>query len=315
MRVTCSKCFFEHIKASFRKPAKPKYSIVRPANVSPLRIVPNIITKPPYADSGELPRITEPEIKTQSQINGMWSACKLARKVLNRVGKSIKVGITTDEIDRIVHELCLFHKAYPSPLKYKGFPKSVCTSVNNVACHGIPDNRPLQDGDIVNVDISVFFRGFHGDTSETFAVGTIDDDAKRLLKVGKECLHRGISVCRPGARFCDIGMAISEHADANGFAVVPNIIGHGIGTYFHGPPDIYHVEYVTEETEKEMQPGMTFTIEPIISEGSDEVQKLEDNWTIVSVDDSRSCQYEHTILITQTGSAILTKYFDDYEEI
>ncbi|KAH3781816.1 methionine aminopeptidase 1D, mitochondrial-like [Dreissena polymorpha] len=320
MRVSSTPVLLHRLKSSFLKSVgrdvvKPTYSIVTPGRVSPARLVPDHIVKPSYAMTGELPeRLLEPEIKTASEISGLRTSCRLAGKILNTVGKSIKVGMTTDAIDGIVHEECIKNNAYPSPLTYKGFPKSVCTSVNNVACHGIPDDRPLENGDIVNVDVSVYLCGYHGDTSETFAVGKVDKAGQQLLRVGRECLAIGIDVCRPGARFCDIGIAISEHAHAAGFTVIPQIIGHGIGTYFHGPPDIFHVDYITKETEEVMRPGMTFTIEPVICEGSERYKVLADGWTLVTLDNSRSCQFEHTVLITDTGVNILTKYIANNEE-
>lgn len=293
------------------------YSIVKPGKVSAARTVPAHISRPPYAETGKVPPASDGiEIKTAAQIDGMRNACKLARHVLEKVGRVIRVGMTTEDIDRIVHIEIVSNNAYPSPLNYKGFPKSVCTSVNNVHCHGIPDDRPLENGDIINVDITVFYKGYHGDTSETFMVGKVDPTGKKLLEVGKQSLHEGIKVCKPGARFFDIGSAVSEYANAEGFTVIPEITGHGIGSYFHGLPDIFHVPYETSETIETMKPGMVFTIEPVICEGSEKYIKWADNWTIASKDDSRSCQFEHTVLITSTGVEVLTQWhFSDYGEI
>lgn len=321
MRLVLKKSVFDKVKtlvlkAARRELSNPSYSVVRPGMVSPARSVPDHIVKPPYVDSGIVPPSpTEPEIKTQVQIDATWNACKLARHVLDVVEKSIKVGMTTDEIDKIVHEECILNNAYPSPLMYRGFPKSVCTSVNNVHCHGIPDDRPLENGDIVNVDVSVYFHGYHGDVSETFMVGDVDDAGKNLLTIGKQSLMEGINVCKPGARFCDIGFAISEYANAQGYTVIPEITGHGIGSYFHGPPDIFHVPHETPKTTRTMEPGMTFTIEPVICEGTDVFKKWSDNWTIASQDNSRSCQFEHTVLILNSGVEILTQWYYDYGEI
>ncbi|KAL4227586.1 Methionine aminopeptidase 1D [Mactra antiquata] len=300
-----------------RKLNTPSYNIVTPGIVSPVRSVPSHITKPPYVTEGhERVQLSEPEIKTTGQIESMWNSCKLARHVMDKVAKSLKVGMTTDEIDVLVHNECVANNAYPSPLLYKGFPKSVCTSINNIHCHGIPDDRPLQDGDILNVDISVYYRGYHGDTSETFLIGNVDEAGRQLVKVGKECLQQGINVCKPGARFCDIGKAICKYANAQGFSVIPEITGHGIGSYFHGPPSIFHVDYETEESMAVMKPGMIFTIEPVICEGSDQFEKWSDKWTLASLDDSRSCQFEHTVLIVKSGVEIMTKwYYDDYGDI
>ncbi|XP_060594767.1 methionine aminopeptidase 1D, mitochondrial-like isoform X2 [Ruditapes philippinarum] len=294
------------------------YSVLnKPGVIGPPRTVPDHIKKPPYVATGVVPASPlEPEIKRDVDIQGTWNACKLARYVLDRVSKSIKVGTTTDQIDKIVHETCIANNAYPSPLMYKGYPKSVCTSVNNVHCHGIPDDRPLEDGDIVNVDVSVFFHGYHGDVSETFMVGDVDEAGRKLLEVGRQSLMEGIKVCKPGTRFCDIGNAVSEYAYSEGFVVVPEITGHGIGSYFHGPPTIFHIPYEIDETKLYMQPGMTFTIEPVICEGTEEYKTWSDGWTIVSKDNSRSCQFEHTVLITQTGAEILSKwYYRDYGDM
>ncbi|XP_045215720.2 methionine aminopeptidase 1D, mitochondrial-like [Mercenaria mercenaria] len=322
MRLTVQKFVFGQIKTTVlralgRQLSTPSYSIVQPGVVGPPRSIPDYISKPPYALTGVVPPSpSAPEIKTEEQIEGVWNSCKLARYVLDVVAKSIKVGMTTDEIDRIVHEECIANNAYPSPLLYKDFPKSVCTSVNNVHCHGIPDDRPLEDGDILNVDVSVFYHGYHGDVSETFMIGEVDEAGRKLLTVGKQSLMEGINVCKPGAKFCDIGKAISEHAYSEGFVVIPQITGHGIGSYFHGPPDIFHVPYETPETMKTMEPGMTFTIEPVICEGTEKYKLWPDKWTIVSKDNSRSCQFEHTVLITKSRVEIMTKwYYNDYGEI
>ncbi|KAF0298797.1 Methionine aminopeptidase 1D, mitochondrial [Amphibalanus amphitrite] len=197
----------------------------------------------------------------------------------------LQPGVTTEEIDRLVHRLTVQHGAYPSPLNYRGFPKSVCTSVNNVACHGIPDDRPLEDGDIINIDVTVFLDGHNGDCSETYPVGQVDQQGLRLIDAARRCRDDAIAICRPGVPFSEIG--------------------HGIGRYFHGPPEIYHCWNSYPGT---MQPGMTFTIEPVISQGSREIVLLEDGWTAISGDGSRSAQFEHTVLITEDGVEILTEH-------
>lgn len=244
------------------------------------------------------------KIKSPYEIENMKKACKLARNILKEAGESLRVGVTTNEIDQLVYDLSLAHDAYPSPLNYRGFPKSVCTSVNNVICHGIPDDRPLSDGDIINIDVTVYLDGVHGDCSKTFLVGDVDDDGKRLVMVTEQCLEIGIQLCKPHTKFADIGEAIYEIAQASGFEVVGQFTGHGIGSYFHGPPDIYHVPNTYPG---KMLPGMTFTIEPALSEGTDEIVILEDGWTAVTCDNSRAAQCEHTVLITETGVEILTK--------
>ncbi|CAB3977694.1 methionine aminopeptidase 1D, mitochondrial [Paramuricea clavata] len=269
-----------------------------------LKNVPPNIARPPYALNGIVPPSpSRAEIKTESEIKHMREACQVARKVLNTARDFVKVGVSTDEIDEVVHNAAIECGVYPSPLNYKGFPKSVCTSVNDVVCHGIPDNTILKDGDIINVDVSTYLNGYHGDLSETFLLGNVDGDAKRLVSVTRDCLYAAITVCKHNERFSLIGKTISYIANKNGFQVVPNFIGHGIGSYFHGPPDILHFD---NENADRMKSGMTFTIEPILSEGFPDFVILDDGWTCVSCDGSRSAQFEHTILITDTGAAILT---------
>ncbi|KAL3287181.1 hypothetical protein HHI36_001657 [Cryptolaemus montrouzieri] len=215
----------------------------------------------------------------------------------------MQVGQTTDEIDRLVHKLTIENGAYPSPYNYRNFPKSVCTSVNNVACHGIPDDRPLEDGDIINVDITVFFEGYHGDCSKTFLVGNVDDFGKYLVKTTEDCLHLAIDICKPGRRFRDIGNCIAKECFKMGYTVIPAFIGHGLGNYFHGPPDIHHT---VNDYPGTMEAGMTFTVEPILGQGDEMVEILEDGWTAVTIDNSRTAQFEHTILITNDGVKVLT---------
>ncbi|XP_012289173.1 methionine aminopeptidase 1D, mitochondrial isoform X2 [Orussus abietinus] len=281
-----------------------QYDLVEPWTVSVKKVVPSHIPKPLYSESTipcQSPK--NPEIKNQNQIECMGHSCSLAKRVLNQVQGFIKPGITTDLLDEYIHELIINNAAYPSPLNYKGFPKSVCTSVNNVACHGIPDNRPLQDGDILNVDVTVYLNGYHGDCSAMFEVGNVDAEAKRLIEVTQLCLRHAIELCKPNENFNSIGNIIEETANKHGFNVIPAFVGHGIGNYFHGPPDIYHI---ANDMPGKMQPGMTFTIEPVITQGSEEIEICEDGWTAVTVDKARTAQCEHTILITNNGCEILT---------
>ncbi|XP_043231437.1 methionine aminopeptidase 1D, mitochondrial-like isoform X2 [Amphibalanus amphitrite] len=235
----------------------------------------------------------------------MRRACRLASKILHAAKQLAKPGVTTEEIDRLVHRLTVQHGAYPSPLNYRGFPKSVCTSVNNVACHGIPDDRPLEDGDIINIDVTVFLDGHNGDCSETYPVGQVDQQGLRLIEAARRCRDDAIAICRPGVPFSEIGSRVELSAGHLDHAVVPAFIGHGIGRYFHGPPEIYHCWNSYPGT---MRPGMTFTIEPVISQGSREIVLLEDGWTAISGDGSRSAQFEHTVLITEDGVEILTEH-------
>ncbi|XP_067140595.1 methionine aminopeptidase 1D, mitochondrial [Centruroides vittatus] len=288
--------------SAFSKEAK--YDVVLPWDVSPQKLVPRHVECPEYAKSGFVSeRSTEVEIKNESQIASLTKSCRLARSILNYVNENIKVGMTTEEIDNLVHEMCIRNKAYPSPLNYMGFPKSVCTSVNNVACHGIPDSRPLKDGDIVSVDVSVYINGYHGDCAETFGIGNVDKRGQKLIEVAKTCLYEAMKICHSGQFLCEIGKVISKTASASGFTVVPAFCGHGIGTYFHGAPQILH--YPNNE-KGVMRTGMTFTIEPVICEGKPDIVVLEDGWTAVTLDNSRCAQFEHTILITDNGVEILT---------
>uniref|UniRef100_A0A6M2DI57 Methionine aminopeptidase n=1 Tax=Xenopsylla cheopis TaxID=163159 RepID=A0A6M2DI57_XENCH len=281
------------------------FDIVRPGNVSDIREVPDYIIKPEYVFSGKhIPGPSKPEIKSADQIASMRDSCKLAKMILNVIGENIEVGKTTDYLDSIAHDLCLSNGAYPSPLLYMNFPKSICTSVNNVACHGIPDDRPLKNGDIVNVDVTVFLNGFHGDCSETFLVGDVDESGKYLVASTKKCLNEAISICGPGVRFNKIGQVIENFCKAHNLTVCPSFLGHGIGQYFHGAPDIYHCSNSYGGT---MQAGMTFTIEPVLSLGSSSyIEILDDGWTAITEDNSRTAQEEHTILITDKGYDILT---------
>lgn len=293
----------EHFIRVDRKSAT--YDIItQTGNVSPMQYVPDSVPKPEYARSGIVMGVPkEMEKKTPEQISRMKDSCRLARNVLHEVSKHVRVGITTEELDKVTHSLCIEKMAYPSPLNYRWFPKSVCTSVNNVACHGIPDDRLLKDGDIISIDVSVFFNGYHGDCAGTYAVGRVDRRGLNLISAAKECLHRGIEACGPGRKLNEIGRTISAAAAEGGYSVVPSFCGHGIGTYFHGPPDIYHFD---NDMEEEMFEGLIFTIEPVISEGGPDIVILEDGWTAVTLDNSRAAQFEHTICITAHGAEILT---------
>ncbi|EDV98977.1 GH13612 [Drosophila grimshawi] len=279
--------------------------ITATGNVSEERSVPEHIIKPPYyyKQMGAGNTMGRPEIKTADQVNQMRSSGKLAAQILRQCGQMAKIGMTTDEIDEFAHERIVAHNAYPSPLRYAGFPKSVCTSINNVACHGIPDDRQLLDGDIINIDVTVYLNGYHGDCSETFLVGDVDERGQYLVNCTRDCLSRCIALCGPGVAFNEIGKCIQRFCKDHDLESVAAFIGHGIGSYFHGPPEIYHYD---NEVPGQMEPGMTFTIEPILSLGGGEIGILEDGWTALSLDNSRSAQFEHTILITDSGVEVLT---------
>ncbi|CAK8537154.1 unnamed protein product [Lathyrus sativus] len=277
---------------------------LRCGEVSPPLSVPDHIPKPPYVASNILPEIaSEHQIPDSQGIAKMRAACELAARVLNFAGTLVRPSVTTNEIDKAVHQMIIDAGAYPSPLGYGGFPKSVCTSVNECMCHGIPDSRQLQNGDIINIDVTVYLNGYHGDTSKTFFCGEVSDASKNLVKVTEECLERGIGVCKNGAPFKKIGKIISEHAKKYGYSVVERFVGHGVGTVFHSEPLIYHHR---NDEGGCMVEGQTFTIEPILTGGRTDCIIWPDNWTAVATDGSPAAQFEHTILITKTGAEILT---------
>ena len=273
--------------------------------VSPPRLVPDEIDRPPYATTGVPTRVNEPLVRSADVIERMRRTGRLAGEVLRLAGAAVRPGVTTDELDAYVHELCLERGAYPSPLNYNHFPKSVCTSVNEVICHGIPDSTELRDGDIVNLDVTLYREGVHGDTNATFLVGDVDPESRRLVTVAEECMWQGIAAVRPGRPLSDIGRAIETHARANRFGVVRAFIGHGIGEQFHTDPQVLH--YYEPGLRTIMQPGMTFTIEPMITLGRWEHVLWDDGWTAVTVDGKRTAQFEHTILVTGDGAEVLTR--------
>ncbi len=280
--------------------------------LSPRRPVPDSIPKPDYALDG-IPK-SEQKIKQSSVITPITDpaevltlrkACALGRLVLDTAAAALRPGITTDEIDAIVHETTIKYGGYPSPLNYHGFLKSCCTSVNEVICHGIPDRRPLQAGDIVNLDISVFYEGFHGDLNETYFVGEVDEGAKKLVSTAKECLDEAIKMCKPGVRYRDLGDTIEKIARKNGLSVVRTYGGHGIHKLFHCIPNVPH--YAKNKAVGIMRSGHTFTIEPMINEGAWQDMHWPDDWTATTIDGKRSAQFEHTLLVTETGVEILTE--------
>ena len=244
-------------------------------------------------------------IKSPSEIDQMRLAGKLAADVLEMIEPCIRPGVTTDELDRRCHDYIVnVQDAIPAPLNYHGFPKSICTSINHVVCHGIPSDKRLKDGDVVNIDITVIKHGFHGDTSKMFFVGTPTIKAQRLVDTSYECLKLGLEMVRPGTRLGDIGAAIQAYAEARNYSVVREYCGHGIGREFHEEPQVLH--YGQAGTGYVLEPGMTFTIEPMINAGKRQVRLLPDNWTVVTKDHSLSAQWEHTVLVTETGFQVLT---------
>ncbi|MDH3637896.1 MAG: type I methionyl aminopeptidase [Gammaproteobacteria bacterium] len=244
-------------------------------------------------------------IKTPEEIEKMRVAGQLAAQVLDMIEPHVRAGVTTGELDRICHAYIVHElNAIPAPLNYRGFPKSICTSVNHVICHGIPGNKKLKNGDIINIDITVIKDEFHGDTSRMFFIGEPSILARRLTHVSRECMLKGIDVVRPGTRLGDIGHAIQSHAEAHDFSVVREYCGHGIGRVFHEDPQVLH--YGEPGTGAELIPGMTFTIEPMINAGTKETRLLSDQWTVVTRDHSLSAQWEHTVLVTESGHEVLT---------
>lgn len=245
-------------------------------------------------------------IKNPEEIEKMRVAGRLAAEVLEMIEPYVKPGISTDKLNDICHNYIVNQqKAIPAPLNYHGFPKSICTSVNHVVCHGIPSDKILKDGDIVNVDVTVLKDGFHGDTSKMFLVGNPSIMAKRLCQITQECLYLGIKMIKPGVRLGDIGAAIQHYAESQHYSVVREYCGHGIGRDFHEDPQVLH--YGTPGTGEILQAGMTFTIEPMINAGKREVTLLPDGWTVITKDRKLSAQWEHTILVTDSGYEVLTK--------
>ena len=244
-------------------------------------------------------------IKTADEIEKMRVAGRLAAEVLEMIGDYVKPGVSTDELDRICHDYIVTEQqAIPAPLNYRGFPKSICTSVNHQVCHGIPGNKILKDGDIVNIDITVIKDGFHGDTSKMFFVGKASILGRRLVDITQKAMWKGIELVRPGAHLGDIGHAIQQFVESHGYSVVQEYCGHGIGRGFHEDPQVLH--YGSPGTGIQLQAGMTFTIEPMVNAGKRNVKLLPDGWTVVTKDRKPSAQWEHTLLVTTDGYEVLT---------
>ncbi len=294
-----------------RKRRNPRPSLVEPSHppvvpglLSPTRRVPAAIKRPPYALTGQPPPSESSLVRTTEELAAMRRTGAAAAEILLKAGSSAKPGTTTDEIDRLVHELSIQAGGYPSPLNYRGYPKSVCTSVNEVICHGIPDSRPLCDGDIVNIDVTLYREGVHGDTSATFLVGDVAPESVKLVEVTLESLDLAIAALGPDATVREIGRAVELHAMKYRFGVVREFIGHGIGTEFHSGLQIPH--YHDRRLTTPLEEGTTFTIEPMLTLGSPEAAMWDDEWTAVTVDGSRSAQFEHTLVMGETGAERLT---------
>jgi len=281
------------------------YASVAPGALSSRRPVPASIARPEYVDRPGPATYTGPEVKDAETIEKMRIAGRIAAQAMEAAASAIAPGVTTDELDRIGHEFMLDHGGYPSTLGYRHFPKSLCTSVNEVICHGIPDDRPLEDGDIVNIDITVFIGGVHGDTDATYLCGDVDDESRLLVERTHAALMRGIKAAVPGREINVIGRVIQSYAKRFGYGVVRDFTGHGIGTAFHSGLVVPHYD-AAPQFNTIIEPGMTFTIEPMLNLGTVEWDMWDDNWTVVTKDRRRSAQFEHTILITGTGAEILT---------
>ena len=244
-------------------------------------------------------------IRSEEQIAGIRESAKINTALLDYISENIRDGITTQDIDDMVYEFTTSHGAIPAPLHYEGYPKSCCVSRNEIVCHGIPSKKEfLRNGDIVNVDVSTIYNHYFSDASRMFMIGEVSEECQRLVKVTKECLEIGIATAQPWARMGDVGAAIQEHAEKNGYSVVRELCGHGCGVKFHEPPEVLH--YGKRGTEELIIPGMTFTIEPMINMGKKEIFIEENDWTVVTKDLKPSAQWEHQILITETGNEILT---------
>jgi len=273
-----------------------------------MRTVPAEIGRPPYAVTGDPGPSTSSNVRTEEEIERMRLAGQAAAEVLLEVCPQIVPGMTTDRIDELVHQASVARGGYPSPLNYRGYPKSVCTSVNEVVCHGIPDSRPLADGDIINVDVTIYLNGVHGDTSVTLLVGEVDDASRALVLQTRTALAEGIAAAGPGVPVNAIGRAIERFALRNGLGVVQEFIGHGIGTEFHSGLQVKH--YYAPYPDTILVPGMTFTIEPMLTLGDPACAMWDDDWTAVTRDGRRTAQFEHTLLVTEEGIEILTAAAD-----
>jgi methionyl aminopeptidase len=277
-----------------------------PGVISPRRAVPSTIPAPHYVSGkGPADDLSEPQVKDASTLDAMRIAGRLAAQALNAVGAHVAPGITTDELDRIGHEFLIAHDAYPSTLGYKGFRKSLCTSLNEVICHGIPDSTVLQDGDMVKVDITAYIGGVHGDTCGTFFAGTAPEPAALLAERTREAMLRAIRAVVPGRPLNVVGRVIESYARRFGYGVVRDYTGHGIGWSFHTPPTVLHYDDPRDSTI--LEPGMTFTIEPMLTLGGrPDWVMWDDDWTVLTADGSWCAQWEHTIVVTDTGAEILT---------
>ncbi|MBP3044282.1 type I methionyl aminopeptidase [Arthrobacter jiangjiafuii] len=276
-----------------------------PGTVSPRLPVPASIPRPEYVGKEAPTPFTGSEVKSPETIEKIRIASKIAAQAIVEVGRHIAPGVTTDELDRVGHEFLLDHHAYPSTLGYRGFPKSLCSSVNEVICHGIPDTTVLNDGDIINIDITAYINGVHGDTNWTFLVGDVDEDSRLLVERTQESLRRAIKAVMPGREINVIGRTIESYAKRFGYGVVRDFTGHGVGEAFHTGLIIPHYDAAPAYS-RLIEPGMVFTIEPMLTLGTIEWDMWDDDWTVLTKDRKRTAQFEHTLLVTDTGAEVLT---------
>jgi methionyl aminopeptidase len=278
-------------------------TLLRPGRLSPTRKVPAHIQRPEYVGRKE-PRRGESDVQTPETIERMRVAGRIAAQALEEVGRHIEPGVTTDELDRVGHEFLCDHGAYPSTLGYRGYPKSLCTSINEVICHGIPDDTVVNDGDMINIDITAYIGGVHGDTDATYLVGQVDEESRLLVERTREAMMRAIKAVAPGRQLNIVGRVIAAYAKRFGYGVVRDFTGHGISTSFHSGLIVPH--YDDPSLSVTLVPGMTFTIEPMLTLGTIEYDVWPDGWTAVTKDRKRTAQFEHTIVVTDSGSEILT---------
>jgi methionyl aminopeptidase len=278
---------------------------IQPATISPPRVVPATIDRPRYVGRSGPDRYTGDDVQPPEVIEKMRIAGRIAAQAMHAAAAVIRPGVTTDDLDRVVHEFLIDHGAYPSTLGYRGFPKSCCTSVNEVICHGIPDSRPLEDGDIVKIDVTAYIHGVHGDTCATFSCGEVDEQTRLLTERTQQALIRAINAVRPGRQVNVIGRVIESYAKRFGYGVVRDYTGHGVHTTFHSGLVIPHYDEPAYDTV--IKPGMTFTIEPMITLGSGDWYMWEDGWTVLTSDGSRCAQFEHTLAVTESGAEVLTR--------
>ncbi len=282
----------------------PVRTALRPGKQTPIRPVPAHIPRPEYVGKSAPTPSTDPWVQPPEIIEGMCVAGRIAAQALAEGGKAVAPGVTTDEVDRVVHEFLCDHGAYPSTLGYRGFPKSCCTSLNEVICHGIPDSTVIEDGDIVNIDVTGYLGGVHGDTNATFLAGDVSEEDRLLVERTHEAMMRGIRAVKPGRALNVVGRVIESYAKRFGYGVVRDFTGHGIGRAFHSGLVVLHYDEPNVQTV--LEPGMTFTVEPMITMGDIDYDLWDDDWTVTTKDKRRTAQFEHTLVVTTDGAEILT---------